>query len=161
MFTFLGIGLPGEAAHPQLLRHCPLQIVQDMRHRPQVIDRCVQRIAAPTLFQFYFGAIFSRSKKLAGKFKYSFLSQFCKNGGKFKINRGIFLDFQYFIQHASSAAPPLRFPLFRLMLGSNPGQLRLRHWLSEAFTTRLDLIHTRQDLIHTRLDLIHAQLDLI
>jgi hypothetical protein len=27
------------------------------------------------------------------------------------------------------------------MLGSNPGQLRLRYWLSDALTTRLDLIH--------------------
>jgi hypothetical protein len=47
------------------------------------------------------------------------------------------------------------------MLGSNPGQLRLRHWQSVALTTMLDLIHNRLDLIHTRLDLIHTRLDLI
>ncbi len=46
-------------------------------------------------------------------------------------------------------------------MGSNPGQLRLRHWLSDALTTRLHLIHTRIDLIHTRLDLIHTRVDLI
>jgi hypothetical protein len=39
--------------------------------------------------------------------------------------------------------------------------LRLRHWLSDAPTTQLDLIHIRLDLIHTRLDLIHTRLDLI
>ncbi len=47
------------------------------------------------------------------------------------------------------------------MLGSNPGLLGPRHWLSDALTTRLDLIHTRLDHIHTRLDLIHTRLDLI
>jgi hypothetical protein len=32
-------------------------------------------------------------------------------------------------------------PLCRMMLGSNPELLRLRHWQSDALTSRLDLIH--------------------
>ncbi len=40
-------------------------------------------------------------------------------------------------------------------------KLRLRHWLSDALATRLDLNHIRVVLIHIRLDLIHTRLDLI
>ncbi|MFN9898710.1 MAG: hypothetical protein ACK55Z_07945, partial [bacterium] len=35
------------------------------------------------------------------------------------------------------------------MLGSNPGELRIRHWLSDALTTRLHLIHALLHLIRT------------
>jgi hypothetical protein len=44
--------------------------------------------------------------------------------------------------------PPLGWHRGRRMLGSNPGQLRPRHWLSDALATRLHLIHIRLHLIH-------------
>ncbi len=52
----------------------------------------------------------------------------------------LFFFFLCTIINTDSFAAPQN-SLCRRMLGSNPGQLRQRHWLSGALTNRLDLIH--------------------
>jgi hypothetical protein len=59
-----------------------------------------------------------------------------KQKGKLEIKfqRGNFFGFfKYDIQHCFICRPS--------EFTGNPGQLRLQHWLSDALTTRLDLIH--------------------
>jgi hypothetical protein len=64
--------------------------------------------------------------------RFTYCTSFTK--GRFFYLKGLFLDFSV-----------LYSAMCRKMLGSNPvpGQLRQRHWLSDALTTRLDIIHSR------------------
>jgi hypothetical protein len=69
------------------------------------------------------------------------------------------LFFQYIIQHFFICCPSDS--TVSEDAGIQPRIVATWHCLSDALTTRLDLIHNRLDLIHSRLDLIHSRLDFI
>ncbi len=78
------------------------------------------------------------------------------------ILKGHYFEFfSFYVQYSTLLhLPPLK---FHCVGGcwDRTQELRPRHWLPDAPTTRLDLIHSRPDLIYTRLDLIHSRLNLI
>jgi hypothetical protein len=93
-------------------------------------------------------------------------------GERRKKNVDFFLLFMYEIQHCFICRPSDSTVTENAGIGART-VATIRHWLSDALSTRLDLIHSRLDLIHTRLrhwqsdalttrlDLIHSWLDLI
>jgi hypothetical protein len=70
--------------------------------------------------------------------------------------KGDFWYFQYFIQYCFICCPSDS--TVSEDAGIEPKKaVPLRHWLSDALSTQLDLIRIQLDLIHTQLDLIHTQ----
>jgi hypothetical protein len=65
-----------------------------------------------------------------------------KSAKKYFVKGGFFSSFLCMIGNTALSAAPQTL-LCRRMLGLNPGQLQLRHWLSDALSTRL----SRLDLI--------------
>ncbi len=61
------------------------------------------------------------------------IGEICRNLSPLEILKGFFWIFFYVRYSSLLHLPPLQIPLWRKMLGSNPGQLRQRHWLSEAW----------------------------
>ncbi len=56
---------------------------------------------------------------------------------QYSIDFGVFF---YVLNSTLPHLPPPQIPLYRMMLGSNRGLMRLAQWQSDALTTKLDLI---------------------